>query len=129
MKTNLLTISEEQNRPGPPSLSPVAADPAAVEKSQWLRAKSQSFYIDGEANDTTRLLGGRVTVNQHAQVSANISAHEVVVSGAVHVNITAGDCVAIRCEGSLTGRAIAQRISIADGGFCKGYLEISKPDR
>jgi cytoskeletal protein CcmA (bactofilin family) len=60
-------------------------------------------------------------------VSANISAREVVVLGKVKGNINASDRVDIRTEGSLTGDVIAQRISIEDGAFFKGGIDIRKP--
>jgi cytoskeletal protein CcmA (bactofilin family) len=42
-------------------------------------------------------------------------------------NLQAGDRVEIRNEGSLTGDVIAQRISIEDGAFFKGGIDIQKP--
>ncbi len=39
----------------------------------------------------------------------------------------ASDRVDIRTEGSLTGDVIAQRISIEDGAFFKGGIDIRKP--
>jgi cytoskeletal protein CcmA (bactofilin family) len=41
--------------------------------------------------------------------------------------INASDRVDIRSEGSLTGDVIAQRISIEDGAFFKGGIDIRKP--
>jgi cytoskeletal protein CcmA (bactofilin family) len=66
-------------------------------------------------------------VGRNGQVAANISAREVVVLGKVRGNINASDRVDIRSEGSLTGDVIAQRISIEDGAFFKGGIDIRKP--
>ena len=52
---------------------------------------------------------------------------QVVVLGKVRGNINASDRVDIRSEGSLTGDVIAQRISIEDGAFFKGGIDIRKP--
>jgi cytoskeletal protein CcmA (bactofilin family) len=60
-------------------------------------------------------------------VSANISAREIVVLGKVRGNMTASDRVDIRGEGSLTGDVVAQRISIEDGAYFKGGIDIRKP--
>jgi cytoskeletal protein CcmA (bactofilin family) len=49
------------------------------------------------------------------------------VLGKVRGNINASDRVDIRSEGSLTGDVIAQRISIEDGAFFKGGIDIRKP--
>ena len=62
-------------------------------------------------------------------MSANITAREVVVFGKVSGNITASDRVDIRSEGSVTGDVTAQRITIGDGAFFKGGMDISKPGR
>jgi cytoskeletal protein CcmA (bactofilin family) len=50
-----------------------------------------------------------------------------VVLGKVRGNLTASDRVDIRSEGSLTGDVIAQRISIEDGAYFKGGIDIRKP--
>ena len=41
--------------------------------------------------------------------------------------MNASDRVDIRNEGSLTGDVVAQRISIEDGAFFKGGIDIRKP--
>jgi cytoskeletal protein CcmA (bactofilin family) len=50
-----------------------------------------------------------------------------VVLGKVRGNMTASDRVDIRGEGSLTGDVVAQRISIEDGAYFKGGIDIRKP--
>ena len=42
--------------------------------------------------------------------------------------MAATDRVDIRAEGSLTGDVAAARISIEDGAFFKGGIDIKKPD-
>ena len=59
-------------------------------------------------------------------VAANINAREVVVLGKVRGNLTASDRVDIRSDGSLTGDVVAARISIEDGAFFKGGIDIRK---
>ena len=60
---------------------------------------------------------------------ADITAGEVVVLGTVHGNVNASDRVDSRSEGSLTGDVTTGRITIGDGGFFKGCIEISKPSQ
>ena len=74
------------------------------------------------------LPGNRVTVGRNGQVAANITAREIVVLGKVRGNVSATDRVDIRAEGSLTGDVAAARISIEDGAFFKGGIDIRKPD-
>ena len=88
---------------------------------------SESLYIDGKVEGAINLPGNRVTVGRNGQVAANIVAREVVVLGKVRGNCQASDRVDIRSEGSLTGDVIAARISIEDGAFFKGGIDIRKP--
>jgi len=46
----------------------------------------------------------------------------------VRGNVTATDRVDIRAEGALTGDVSAARISIEDGAFFKGGIDIRKPE-
>jgi cytoskeletal protein CcmA (bactofilin family) len=67
-------------------------------------------------------------VGRNGVIAANITAREAVILGKVRGNVTATDRVDIRNEGSLTGDVIAQRISIEDGAFFKGGIDIRKPN-
>src|SRR5437660_9222981 len=78
---------------------------------------------------TINLPGNRVTVGRNGQVQANVNAREVVVLGKVKGNLTASDRVDIRNEGSLTGDVVCQRISIEDGAYFKGGIDIRKPNQ
>ncbi len=110
---------------------PAAGEQATIGKSLVIKGEvsgSESLYIDGKIEGTINLAGNRVTVGRNGQVSANITAREIVVLGKVRGNMTASDRVDIRSEGSLTGDVAAQRISIEDGAFFKGGIDIRKPD-
>jgi cytoskeletal protein CcmA (bactofilin family) len=99
---------------------------ATIGKSLIIKGElsgSESLFIDGKIN----LPGNRVTVGRNGQVAANILAREIVVLGKVRGNCQASDRVDIRSEGSLTGDVIAARISIEDGAFFKGGIDIRKP--
>src|SRR6202451_2079916 len=110
--------------------SPAAADQATIGKSLVVKGEvtgSESLYIDGKVEGAINLPGNRVTVGRNGQVAANIVAREIVVLGKVRGNCQASDRVDIRSEGSLTGDVIAARISIEDGAFFKGGIDIRKP--
>jgi cytoskeletal protein CcmA (bactofilin family) len=112
--------------------SPVlpSGEQATIGKSLFVKGEvsgSESLYIDGKVEGTINLPGNRVTVGRNGQVAANILAREVVVLGKVRGNVTASDRVDIRSEGSLTGDVAAARISIEDGAYFKGGIDIRKP--
>ena len=111
-------------------LGAVAGEQATIGKSLIIKGEvsgSESLYIDGKIEGAINLPGNRVTVGRNGQVAANIMAREVVVLGKVRGNVQASDRIDIRSEGSLTGDVIAARISIEDGAFFKGGIDIRKP--
>ncbi len=120
------------SEPTPPAPRPVAtttADQATIGKSLVIKGEvtgSESLYIDGRVEGSINLSGNRVTVGRNGVVSANINAREIVVLGKVRGNLTASDRVDIRSDGSLTGDVVAARISIEDGAFFKGGIDIRK---
>ncbi|HXW90795.1 MAG TPA: polymer-forming cytoskeletal protein [Terriglobales bacterium] len=110
-------------------MSATTADQATIGKSLVIKGEvtgSESLYIDGRVEGSINLAGNRVTVGRNGVVSANINAREIVVLGKVRGNLTASDRVDIRSDGSLTGDVVAARISIEDGAFFKGGIDIRK---
>jgi cytoskeletal protein CcmA (bactofilin family) len=117
-------------RAGAAGAVPVAGEQATIGKSLIVKGEvsgSESLYIDGKVEGAINLPGNRVTVGRNGQVAASISAREIVVLGKIRGNCQASDRVDIRSEGSLTGDVIAARISIEDGAFFKGGIDIRKP--
>jgi cytoskeletal protein CcmA (bactofilin family) len=113
----------------PRPVSATTADQATIGKSLVIKGEvtgSESLYIDGRVEGSISLAGNRVTVGRNGVVSANINAREIVVLGKVRGNLTASDRVDIRSDGSLTGDVVAARISIEDGAFFKGGIDIRK---
>jgi cytoskeletal protein CcmA (bactofilin family) len=122
----------EDSHAAPRTSAPVASaqDQATIGKSLVIKgevAGSESLYVDGRIEGSINLPGNRVTIGRNGVVSANITAREIVVLGKVRGNMIASDRVDIRNEGSLTGDVVAQRISIEDGAFFKGGIDIRKP--
>jgi len=113
----------------PRPVATTSADQATIGKSLVIKGEvtgSESLYIDGRVEGSINLSGNRVTVGRNGVVAANINAREIVVLGKVRGNLTASDRVDIRSDGSLTGDVVAARISIEDGAFFKGGIDIRK---
>jgi cytoskeletal protein CcmA (bactofilin family) len=128
--TPTLTTSEPLPASAPRSANVNSAEQATIGKSLVIKGEvsgSESLYIDGRVEGSINLAGNRVTIGRNGVVAANINAREIVVLGKVRGNLTASDRVDIRNEGSLTGDVVAQRISIEDGAFFKGGIDIRKP--
>jgi len=106
-----------------------AGEQATIGKSLIVKGEisgAESLFVDGKVEGAINLPGNRVTVGRNGQVAASVSAREVVVLGKIKGNVQATDRVDIRAEGSLTGDVIAARISIEDGAFFKGGIDIRK---
>ncbi|PYX32191.1 MAG: cell shape determination protein CcmA [Acidobacteria bacterium] len=123
-----MTANEPSSAPRPATAT-TTADQATIGKSLVIKGEvtgSESLYIDGRVEGSINLSGNRVTVGRNGVVAANINAREIVVLGKVRGNLTASDRVDIRSDGSLTGDVVAARISIEDGAFFKGGIDIRK---
>ena len=120
------SVVESPNRPGSP-----VGDQAVISKGLFVKGEisgSESLFIDGKVEGAINLPGNRVTIGRNGQVGANVTAREVVVMGKVRGNVSASDRVDIRAEGALSGDVSAARISIEDGAFFKGGIDIRKAD-
>jgi len=134
------TPTPEPARPTPPAQAfesagraPVVApgDQATIGKGLFFKGEisgTESLFIDGKVEGSINLPGNRVTVGRNGQVAASINAREIVVLGKIRGNVSASDRVDIRAEGSLAGDVSAARISIEDGAYFKGGIDIRKPD-
>jgi len=125
------TTTPSVNEPAvvPRPVVSTTSDQATIGKSLVIKGEvtgSESLYIDGRVEGSINLSGNRVTIGRNGVVGANINAREIVVLGKVRGNLTASDRVDIRSDGSLTGDVVAARISIEDGAFFKGGIDIRK---
>ena len=84
--------------------------------------------IDGKVEGRINLPGSRVTVGHTGEVEAGIAAGEVVVEGRIRGNVSAFTLVEVHSDGALTGDVTTTRISIEDGAFFKGGIDIRKPE-
>ena len=122
-----IMANEPAVAPRPATTTTTTADQATIGKSLVIKGEvtgSESLYIDGRVEGSISLAGNRVTIGRNGVVAANINAREIVVLGKVRGNLTASDRVDIRSDGSLTGDVVAARISIEDGAFFKGGIDI-----
>ena len=87
---------------------------------------NEDLLIDGSVEGLVQLDERKLTVGASAKVTADVIAREVVVYGNVKGNLRAKDRIEIKKDGSVIGDLTTSRISIEDGAYFKGSIEIDK---
>jgi cytoskeletal protein CcmA (bactofilin family) len=87
----------------------------------------EELLVDGEVDGTLESQS-LLTVGPKGKVRADIKAREVVIFGSVHGNIEVAEKIAIRGEGSLVGNIRTAGISIDDGAYFKGSIDIVRAE-
>lgn len=85
---------------------------------------TEDLQIDGIVDGPISLKGHELTVGPSAQLTSEIHAGDVVAFGKVTGNVHARGRVDIKKDGSITGDISSARISIEDGAYFKGRIEI-----
>ena len=87
----------------------------------------EELVVDGEVEGSLES-HSLLTVGPNGKVKANIKAREVVIYGEVHGNVEVTEKLAIREQGSLVGDIKTAGISIDDGAYFKGSIDIARPE-
>lgn len=88
----------------------------------------EALVVEGEVEGSIMLQGQRLTVRTNGRVRANIEARHVILHGRVEGDIRATDRLELFKSASVKGNVSTGRISIEDGAFFKGKLDINKPE-
>jgi cytoskeletal protein CcmA (bactofilin family) len=122
----------------PPRQRMVAPDQAVIGKGVTLKGEvtgSDPVFVDGRVEGAIHIPGERVTVGKNGSVvgrsgsgAACITAREIVILGSVTGDISAGERVDIRAGATLTGNVTTARVSIEDGAYFRGGIDIRKED-
>jgi cytoskeletal protein CcmA (bactofilin family) len=113
--------------PGSSTLS--LGERSTIGKSLLIKGEitgAESLFIEGTVEGSVSLPEDRVTVGRNGRVSANITAREIVVHGEVVGDCEASDHFDIRSKGSLCGDLVVSRISVEDGAFLTGSIDIQR---
>ena len=86
----------------------------------------EDLYIDGQVEGAIDPKGNRLTIGPKGRVKANVIACSVVVQGKLEGNIQASDRVDLKQSAIVTGDIATRRISIDEGAYFKGSLNIQK---
>lgn len=85
---------------------------------------SEDLMISGQFEGTIKVEGHCLPIGPEGKVKAEIQAGRVVIHGSVHGNISVRERVEIYKTGQVVGDLVAPGISIEDGAYFKGKIEI-----
>ena len=85
---------------------------------------NEDLTIFGQFEGTLNLQGHCLTIGPEGKVKAEIQAARVVIYGSVHGNISVKERVEIYKTGHVVGDLLSPGISIEDGAYVKGKIEI-----
>src|SRR5205814_2426088 len=106
---------------------PKTGDFAHIGKSVVIKGElsgSEDLYVDGQVEGSISLKSNSLTVGPNGSVKASVAAKGVVVQGKLEGNIQASDRVELRKSAVVTGDIATQRISIEEGAYLKGKIDI-----
>ena len=89
---------------------------------------SEPIHIEGRIEGPISMREAHVNIGRDATVMSNVQAGDVIVRGILQGNVTAVDRVEVHSGGSLTGNVAAGRVSVDIGAFCKGHIDMRRPD-
>jgi cytoskeletal protein CcmA (bactofilin family) len=87
----------------------------------------EELLVDGEVEGSMESQN-LLTVGPNGKVRANIKAREVAIYGSVRGNVEVTEKLSIREQGSLIGDIKSAGISIDDGAYFKGSIDITRPE-
>jgi cytoskeletal protein CcmA (bactofilin family) len=119
----------EQPKPAPPPVRIEANGRAVIGPSLVMKAQItgvEDLYIDGQVEGAIDLTGHNLTVGAKGRVKANVVARNIFVEGNLEGNVQASEKVEIRKTGSLRGDLTTAGVTIEDGAYFKGSIDIVK---
>jgi cytoskeletal protein CcmA (bactofilin family) len=90
---------------------------------------NEDLVIDGQFEGTVNLQDHCLTVGANGKVKAEIQARQVVIYGAVNGNVNAREKIEVRRSGNVTGDLTSASISIEEGAYFKGSIDILREAR
>src|SRR5271169_717060 len=124
-------VVRDQVVSGERPMSAPASGLAQIGKSVVIKGElsgSEDLYLDGQVEGSIALKGNSLTVGPNGQVKGSVEAKGVVVQGKLEGNVQASDRVELRKSAVVTGDISTQRISIEEGAYLKGKVDIHRTD-
>lgn len=86
----------------------------------------EDLIIDGRVEGTVNLSESRLTIGPSAQVSADLSAKDVLIMGHVQGNVVASGRVELRAGCSVEGDIRALRLAVEDNAVFRGKVDLTQ---
>ena len=118
-----------ETTPPPPPPPRTDAPVTHISKTVVLRGAisgTENLFVDGRVEGTIELPASVVTIGVNGQIEASVSAKELIILGKMKGDVVSAERVEIRAQGALIGDVSSVRISIEDGAFFKGSIDIKK---
>lgn len=112
-------------------MSAPAVGLALIGKSVFIKGElsgSEDLYLDGEVEGSIALKENSLTVGPNGKVKASVDAKGVVVQGKLEGAIQASDRVELRKSAVVTGDITTRRISIEEGAYVRGKIDILRAE-
>ena len=112
-----------------PTSTPTAKNLSCLGASLEIKGQisgDEDLQVDGKVTGPVSLGGQKLTVGRTGTLNSEVAAREIVVYGKVTGNIRARDRVEIKKDGSVVGDITTARISVEDGAYFKGRIEIER---
>jgi cytoskeletal protein CcmA (bactofilin family) len=109
--------------------APKSGEFALIGKSVVIKGElsgSEDLYLDGQVEGSIELRNHNLTVGPNGNIKASVSAKGVVIQGKVEGSVNASERVELRQSAVVTGDVMTQRITIEEGAFLKGKVDIDK---
>jgi cytoskeletal protein CcmA (bactofilin family) len=118
-----------QGRPEPPRMTAPLTGTAHIGRSVLIKGElsgSEDLYVDGTVEGNIELPGSNLMVGPNGRVRAGIRARGVIIEGKVDGDIEATERVELRKTAVLMGSIVTQRVSIEDGAYFKGGVDVKR---
>ena len=89
----------------------------------------EALTIAGQVDGTIDVAGHIVTVEQGAQVAADISAAAIVVCGNVQGTLAAATRIHLQSGAEVKGDLNAPRLAVEDGAVLQGKVQVTGQER
>jgi cytoskeletal protein CcmA (bactofilin family) len=103
--------------------------PARIGKSVVICGEvkgSEDLIVDGRVEGTVNLSESRLTIGPNANVSANLSAKDVLILGKVQGDVSASGRVELRSGCCVVGDIRALRLAVEDNAVFRGKVDLTQ---